>query len=261
MLHKNPYMLRHVPDHLKTQKMCYKAMVFNPYMLRHAPHHFKMQEMCDTAMRMDLDTIHFIIYDVILSMPSVLILLIPDRFKTERAEMCNKAVEKNPHMLKDVPDCFKTKEMCSKVVRMDSWLLKYIPDRFKTQDMCYEAVEEDLSNLRYVSDHFKMQEICDKTLCMEPLLLMYILDHLKTKGLCDKAVRDDPSPLQYILQRGGVIFSYHSCPTLPVCFLDTLCINYAKSCNKKQLRSMYVQQQIQRPCLKNLKWHQQYFPR
>ena len=81
-------MLRHVPDHLKTQKMCYKAMVFNPYMLRHAPHHFKMQEMCDTAMRMDLDTIHFIIYDVILSMPSVIILLIPDRFKTERERRC-----------------------------------------------------------------------------------------------------------------------------------------------------------------------------
>ena len=151
--------------------------------------------------------------------------------------------------------------MCSKVVRMDPWLLKYIPDHFKTQDMCYEAVEEDLSNLRYVSDHFKMQEMCVKTVCMEPLLLMYILDHLKTTGLCDKTVRDDPSPLQYILQRGRVIFSYLSCPTFPVCFLDTLWINYAKSYNKKQLTPMYVQQEIQRPCLKNLKWHQQYFPR
>ena len=69
-------------------------MVFSPYMLRHAPHHFKTQEMCDTAMGMDLGTIHFIIYDVILSMPSVLILLIPDRFKTETEEMCNEAVEK-----------------------------------------------------------------------------------------------------------------------------------------------------------------------
>ena len=29
----------------------------------------------------------------------------------------------------------------------------------------------------------------------------------------------------------------------------------------KTIKAMYVQQQIQRPCLKNLKWHQQHFPR
>ena len=40
-----------------------------------------------------------------------------DNFKTQ--EMCNKAVEKDPCLLGEVPDHFKPQEMCNKAVEKD----------------------------------------------------------------------------------------------------------------------------------------------
>ena len=45
--------LYYVPDHLKTQGMCGKAVTFNPYMLRFVPDRFKAQEMSDAAVMKD----------------------------------------------------------------------------------------------------------------------------------------------------------------------------------------------------------------
>ena len=42
--------------------------------------------------------------------------------------MCIKAVEKDPWLLKDVPDHFKMQEICNKVVRDDSSSLQFVPD-------------------------------------------------------------------------------------------------------------------------------------
>ena len=64
-------------------------------------------------------------------MPSVLLFFIPDYLKTQ--EMCEKAVEKDPHMLCHVPDHFKTQEMCDKTVRDDPFSLVCVPDWFVTQ--------------------------------------------------------------------------------------------------------------------------------
>ena len=41
--------------------------------------------------------------------------------------MCEKAVEKDPWWLYDVPDNFKTKEMCEKAVQNNSPCLEYVP--------------------------------------------------------------------------------------------------------------------------------------
>ena len=45
--------------------------------------------------------------------------------------MCNKAVEKDPLLLIEVPDHLKTQEMCNKAVDKSSCLLVFVPDRLK----------------------------------------------------------------------------------------------------------------------------------
>ena len=41
--------MRDVPDHLKTQKMCNKAVEEDPYQLGDFPDHLKTQKMCEKA--------------------------------------------------------------------------------------------------------------------------------------------------------------------------------------------------------------------
>ena len=57
--------------------------------------------------------------------------------------MCHKAVRREPHTLRYVPDHLKTQEMCNDVMRINSVVFFLIPDRFKKQEMCIIAVEAD----------------------------------------------------------------------------------------------------------------------
>ena len=56
--------------------------------------------------------------------------LIPDDLKTQ--EMCNKAVEKAPRLLYDVPVSFRTLGMCSRAVKKCLDPLRFITDHYKT---------------------------------------------------------------------------------------------------------------------------------
>ena len=77
-------------------------------------------------------------------------------------KMWEKAVEKNPKTLTDVPGLFKTQEMCEKAVQKEPKLLKYVPNHLKTQEMWEKAVEERPRMLKYVPDHFKTREMSFK---------------------------------------------------------------------------------------------------
>ena len=53
-VHREPYTLRHVPDHLKTQKICEEAEFFL------FPDHFKTQKLCDKAVRDDSSSLQYV---------------------------------------------------------------------------------------------------------------------------------------------------------------------------------------------------------
>ena len=53
------------------------------------------------------------------------------------------SVEKNPFLLKYIPDKYKTEDMCNNAVNSKPWVLQYVPDQFKTQDMCDSAVDNE----------------------------------------------------------------------------------------------------------------------
>ena len=61
----NPWSLKYVPGHLKTQEMCNEAVAHNLSNLRFVLDHFKIQEMCDDAVPMDTGMI-FITSDEVL---------------------------------------------------------------------------------------------------------------------------------------------------------------------------------------------------
>ena len=99
---KTPYVLRYVPDYLKTQEICKEAVSNNPYALEHVPDHLKTQQMCKG--------VHFC--------PS-LIGHVPDHFKTQ--EICNKAIDIDLYSLRFVPDWFVSQEMHDS----DDWLIRW----------------------------------------------------------------------------------------------------------------------------------------
>ena len=58
-------------------------------------------------------------------------------------------------LLKLIPDDLKTQEMCNKAVEKAPWLLYDVPVRFRTLGMCSRAVEKYLHPFRFISDHLK----------------------------------------------------------------------------------------------------------
>ena len=65
------------------------------------------------------------------SMDNVRLLYVTDSCKTQK--MCNKAVEKNPVMIRHVATCFITQQMFENVILVEVGLLNFIPKQFKTQ--------------------------------------------------------------------------------------------------------------------------------
>ena len=110
-----PRWLREIPEHLKTEEMCNKAMAQFPYALYYVPDYLKTKKMCD---------------DAIYNNPAVLFLIL-DRSKTK--DMCIKALEVDPWSLHDIPDNLKAEEMCNKAVEGDPSSLQYVPTCFVTQ--------------------------------------------------------------------------------------------------------------------------------
>ena len=67
-------------------------------------------------------------------------------------------VQINPLSFTYVPDFLKTQEMCNRAVDEWPWLLKYVPDQYKTKELCYKTVGRYLSSLQFVPDWFVTQQ-------------------------------------------------------------------------------------------------------
>ena len=56
----DPYSLAFVPDRLKTQEMCDKAIEIDPFILWHAPNNLKTQEICIRAAGAGLGLLEYV---------------------------------------------------------------------------------------------------------------------------------------------------------------------------------------------------------
>ena len=87
-----------IPDHLKTQEMCNKAVRINSLSLAYVPDHFKTQGMCN---------------GVVHNKPCMM-LFVPDHLIPQ--EMCNEIIRTMPNAFHRILDQFKTQEMCINAV-------------------------------------------------------------------------------------------------------------------------------------------------
>ena len=87
---KNPEMLKFVPDHLKTKKMCKHTVKKLHYLLRYVPNQYQTQQMCDKAILENGGTLK----------------PVPDFYKDQ--EMSNKAVDNYPHASEYFAEHYKT---------------------------------------------------------------------------------------------------------------------------------------------------------
>ena len=101
-------MLKFVPDHLKTKKVCKYAVAKLPYVVRYVP------DISDKAILEGGGTLKSV----------------PDCYKNH--EMFNKAVYNYPRSLEFVPECFMTQKMCDKAVNTYASSIKFVPEWFMT---------------------------------------------------------------------------------------------------------------------------------
>ena len=126
-----PGWIKEIPDYLKTQRICDKAVQMDLHFLTFFPGRLKTEGTCNEAV----------------PRKPVAFFLIPDRFKTK--EMCINAFEVDLWQLEYVSDYFKTQEICNKAVGMAPWLLKYVADWFVTQQQIKSWHDDDY----YCDDH------------------------------------------------------------------------------------------------------------
>ena len=80
--------------------------------------------------------------------------------------------------------------VCNKAVEKAPWLLYNVPVHFRTLVMCSRAVEKCLHPLRFIPDHLKTQEMCEKAVDKKP----HQLGVLKPKGCVKKLLKMNRKP-------------------------------------------------------------------
>ena len=59
-MRNNPYMLRHVANHFKTEEMCDDAVEASPWQLKYIPDQYKTQKMCDEVVIDDSSSLQYV---------------------------------------------------------------------------------------------------------------------------------------------------------------------------------------------------------
>ena len=111
------WVLKHIPDHLKTQKICDDAVRRIPFYLEYVPDHLKTHEMCDR----------------VVDIKPWLLKFVADHLKTRR--MCDKAVREDAFSLQYIPDWF--------VVAQEMWYEVFDDDDKLTE--WYESYQKRMA--------------------------------------------------------------------------------------------------------------------
>ena len=91
---KYTIMLKFVPDHLKTKKMCQNAVNNLPFVIMYVPGQYKTKQMCVKVI-LENGGILEVILDLYILENGGILKVIPDRYKNKK--MCDKAVASYSH--------------------------------------------------------------------------------------------------------------------------------------------------------------------
>lgn len=212
-IHKNPEILRYIPEKDITYDMCLSALTIGMgRLLAFVPKQFKDLNICKIALKKDGRVISYcppelqttdLLEKTVNSCASA-IAEIPDDKKTY--SMCVSAVKVNYHFLKYVPHKFKDRLMylyaASGITKFDpsggSLYLYFenLPEIYKNESFYYEAIKMQGENIRYrptyISVNFFTEKVYKEAVFSNGSSLAYVPKNIWSFDLCKQALMTKP---------------------------------------------------------------------
>lgn len=129
------YKLSYIPDSFKNAELCQRAVESQGLALQYVPKRLITEELCNIAVNEN----------------SIALAFVPDQFKTMK-------------MIKIVFDNYKDARkrvnghMTMDEMDIDSHLLRYVPEKFRTRSICLMAVSKFKSNAAYIPSEYLNDE-------------------------------------------------------------------------------------------------------
>lgn len=109
------------------------------------------------------------------------------------SEICNMAIDKDPYLLKYIPNKLKTYELCYKACKKNGDMLEHVPDNLKTEELCILAIKMFAwsTNLFFVPIEKRTYNVCMEAVKQKNggFSLIYVPEHLRTKKMCIEALK------------------------------------------------------------------------
>jgi hypothetical protein len=157
----NPVIIKFIPSHLRSPKMCLYA-VNHGIPLIYVPIKYRNLEICLAALA-NSGFVGDSLDDVIRYKPNkfctygnIVLDQIPLALRTP--EVCREAVRRNGYSLKNVPKMYRTLSLCELAANNNRLSIKYIPTQYLNQKMCYDFVV----NMRLISKDEHMMDLRNK---------------------------------------------------------------------------------------------------
>jgi hypothetical protein len=216
------YLLKFVPEALKTPEVCRAAVYNGGAALEYVPEALKTAEMCLEAVSLELKNGPFFSFEY----GGHLLRFVPEALKTP--ELCRAAVENEGSALEYVPESLKDEELCRTAVQCGHQLfmgsdwegygsaLKFVPPTLRTGELCHDAVINygsfadapdtvktagfclavlakrwDKETVNAVPDALKTAVFYLEAVKQQPRVFKYVPDALKTSEMCRAAVEKD----------------------------------------------------------------------
>ena len=110
-------------------------------MLRLIPDHLKTKKMCKSAVKKLLFVIRYLLVKISLKKCAMkLFYKLVESWGLFQSK-CNKAVNSFVHALQFVSDCYKTQKVSNKAAHTSLSIIQFVPQSYKTDKMCDKAID------------------------------------------------------------------------------------------------------------------------
>jgi hypothetical protein len=178
--------LQFVPEEMRTEQLCRRAVEKNGRALRHVPEKLRSREICNLAIQTRGLALEYV----------------PEQFKTP--EMCQQAVEDQSRALEFVPDKVRTPELYITAMGEDpSWVITNLPRKLQTPEFFELMITHHPRSLHAIPTEYITPEICEIAVEQSPQTIIDVPKSMQTLELWIKAVEYSPVlmrrvPLEFV---------------------------------------------------------------
>jgi len=191
---KNWKALFHIPIEQKKLPLCIEALNQNSHALEAVPLIYKTSSLCKEVVTKNWTVIRHVpisllsdeICKIAINQDYEAICYIPEEVLTP--SLCEFAIEKNPQAFLIIPARFKTKQMCILAVEENSSYISFVPDHLLDEEVYMMAIKQDWSLLAIMPDFAKTPLICIEALLQNSIAKRHIPQYIygKLEGISFK---------------------------------------------------------------------------